>query len=453
MIHNGEKRKGADAVRDMVRGGIAKSLIAFAVPLVLGNLFQLAYNAVDGMVVGRFAGDGALAAVGTADPVMNLLILGVTGLCIGAGVLMSNFFGAGDYAQLKKELAAMLALGMGLAGLILVLGLALSRPIFLLMQVPAEVMPEALLYMRIIFLGMPFTCLYNIYAAALRSIGDAKTPTAFLAASCVMNGLLDLLFVAVFRWGVAGAAIATDMAAMTSALACVAYTYKRVDLLRLGREDLRPDKVLMGRTVRYGAATALQQCSQPVGKLFIQGMVNSLGVSTMAAFNAVGKIEDFALVPERSLSNAMTTFTAQNDGAGRKDRVRQGLIRGLMLELAYFVFICTLILWLHRPMLGLFSGEAATLDEGSRYFRVMAFFYWLPALTNGIQGFFRGMKHMKVTLFLTLTQISVRVLVTWLVIGRLGITGIAYACAAGWVAMLIAAAVYFRRAVYPGLRE
>ena len=440
-------------MRDMVRGGIAKSLVAFAVPLVLGNLFQLAYNAVDGMVVGRFAGDGALAAVGTADPVMNLLILGVTGLCIGAGVLMSNFFGAGDYASLKKELAAMLALGMGLAALILVLGLALSRPIFLLMQVPAEVMPEALLYMRIIFLGMPFTCLYNIYAAALRSIGDAKTPTVFLAASCVMNGLLDVLFVALFHWGVAGAAIATDMAAMASALACVAYTYRKIDLLRLGREDMRPDKSLVGRTVRYGAATALQQCSQPVGKLFIQGMVNSLGVSTMAAFNAVGKIEDFALVPERSLANAMTTFTAQNDGAGRRDRVRQGLIRGLMLELAYFVFICLVILWLHRPMLGLFSGEAATLDEGSKYFRVMAFFYWLPALTNGIQGFFRGMKHMKVTLFLTLTQISVRVLVTWLVIGRLGITGIAYACAAGWVAMLVVAAVYFRRAVYPGLRE
>ena len=438
---------------DMVKGSISKSLVAFAVPLVLGNLFQLAYNAVDGMVVGRFAGDGALAAVGTADPVMSLLILGVTGLCIGAGVLMSNFFGAGDYAQLKKELAAMLALGMGLAALILVLGLILSRPVFLLMQVPAEVMPEALLYMRIIFLGMPFTCLYNIYAAALRSIGDARTPTVFLAASCVMNGLLDVLFVAVFHWGVAGAAIATDMAAMASALACVAYTYKRIDLLRLGREDLRPDKSLVGRTVRYGAATALQQCSQPVGKLFIQGMVNSLGVSTMAAFNAVGKIEDFALVPERSLGNAMTTFTAQNDGAGRKDRVRLGLIRGLMLELSYFVFICLVILWLHRPMLGLFSGEAATLDEGSRYFRVMAFFYWLPALTNGIQGFFRGMKHMKVTLFLTLTQISVRVLVTWLLIGSMGITGITYACAAGWTAMLIVAVVYFRRAVYPGLRE
>ena len=438
---------------DMVKGSISKSLVAFAVPLVLGNLFQLAYNAVDGMVVGRFAGDGALAAVGTADPVMSLLILGVTGLCIGAGVLMSNFFGAGDYAQLKKELAAMLALGMGLAALILVLGLILSRPVFLLMQVPAEVMPEALLYMRIIFLGMPFTCLYNIYAAALRSIGDARTPTVFLAASCVMNGLLDVLFVAVFHWGVAGAAIATDMAAMASALACVAYTYKRIDLLRLGREDLRPDKSLVGRTVRYGAATALQQCSQPVGKLFIQGMVNSLGVSTMAAFNAVGKIEDFALVPERSLGNAMTTFTAQNDGAGRKDRVRLGLIRGLMLELSYFVFICLVILWLHRPMLGLFSGEAATLDEGSRYFRVMAFFYWLPALTNGIQGFFRGMKHMKVTLFLTLTQISVRVLVTWLLIGSMGITGITYACAAGGTAMLIVAVVYFRRAVYPGLRE
>ncbi len=439
-------------MRDMVKGGVAKNILSFTVPLVLGNLFQLTYNAVDSMIVGRFAGDGALAAVGTADPVMNLLILGITGLCIGAGVLMSNAFGAKDFGQLKKELAAMLALGMGLSGAILVLGLCLARPVFGLMQVPGEVLPDALRYMRVIFLGMPFTGLYNIYAAALRSIGDARTPTVFLAASCVMNGLLDVLFVAGFHWGVTGAALATDLAALASAGACVVYTYKKVTLLRLDRDELRPERALVARTVRYGAATALQQCSQPLGKLFIQGMVNTLGVSTMAAFNAVGKIEDFALVPERSVANAMTTFTAQNDGAGRKDRVRQGLIKGLTLELGYFVFICIVILWLHRPMLGLFSTEAATLEEGSRYFRVMAFFYWLPALTNGVQGFFRGMKHMKITLALTLTQISVRVLVTWLLLGHLGITGIAYACAAGWTAMLIVAGVYFRRAVYPQIR-
>ena len=439
-------------MRDMTKGAAAGSILSFSVPLVLGNLFQLTYNAVDSMIVGRLAGDGALAAVGTADPVMNLLILGISGLCIGAGVLMSNAFGAKDYANLKKALAAMLAVGLGLAGTILVLGLCLARPIFMLMRVPEEILPDALRYMRIIFLGMPFTCLYNIYAAALRSIGDAKTPTVFLAASCVMNGLLDVLFVAGLHLGVAGAAWATVLAAMASAGACVVYTYKKVPLLRLGRGDLRPDRALMGQSIKYGAATALQQCSQPMGKLFIQGMVNTLGVSVMAAFNAVGKIEDLALVPERSLSNAMMTFTAQNDGAGRKDRVRQGLVRGLGLELGYFLIICPVILLLHRPMLGLFSEGPETLAEGARYFHVMAFFYWLPALTNGVQGFFRGMKHMTITLVLTLTQISVRVLVTYLLIGSAGITGIAWACAAGWTAMLAVAGGYFRRAVYPRLR-
>lgn len=434
-------------MRDLVKGSVAKNILVFAVPLVLGNLFQLTYNAVDSMIVGRFAGDGALAAVGTADPVMNFLILFITGLCMGASVLMSSFFGRKRFDALRKEMASLLILGLALSVLILFAGLGLSRAIFVSMQVPQDVMPDALRYIRIIFAGMPFTCLYNIYAAALRSIGDSKMPVLFLAGASVVNALLDVLFVAVLDLGVAGAAAATDAAAFLSAAACAVYIHQKVDVLRLTRGALRPDRDMIRQTLRYGSATALQQCSQPLGKLFIQGMVNTLGVSTMAAFNAVGKIEDFALVPERSISNAMMTFTAQNDGAGEKERVRQGLYKGIVLELSYFVFICLFILALHRPILSLFTTGTATLDEGARYFRVMAFFYWLPALTNGMQGFFRGMKHMKVTLALTVIQISCRVLVTYLLIGTWGITGIAYACAAGWIAMLTVGGIYFKRVV------
>lgn len=436
-------------MRDMVRGGISKNIAAFAVPLVLGNLFQLAYNAVDSMIVGRFAGDGALAAVGTADPVMNFLILFITGLCMGASVLMSNAFGRKELDALRKTLANLIILGCLLSVVILVLGLGLSGPVFALMRVPEAVMADALRYIRIIFIGMPFTCLYNIFAAALRSVGDAKAPVVILAAASAVNALLDVLFVAALDLGAAGAAAATDIAAFLSAIGCVLYIYAKVDVLRPKREDMRLDRTLMGQTLRYGGATALQQCSQPLGKLFIQGMVNSLGVSAMAAFNAVGKIEDFALVPERSIANAMMTFTAQNDGAGEKGRVREGLRKGLILELSYYVLICILISTLRRPLLSLFSQETATLDQGARYFRVMAFFYFLPALTNGVQGFFRGMKHMKITLALTVIQISCRVFVTYLLIGTAGIAGIAYACAAGWIAMLLAAGVYFRRRVYP----
>ncbi len=431
----------------MTQGSIAKNLITFSIPLVLGNAFQLAYNAVDSMIVGRFAGDAALAAVGTADPVMNLLILFITGTCMGASVLMSGSFGAKRSKALRRELANLLLLGLAMSALIFGAGFALSRPIFALMQVPDEILGEALAYLRIVLAGMPFTCAYNIYAAALRSIGDSRTPVIFLAASSLANVALDLLFVAAFHWRAAGAAAATVIANLLSAAACAIYTNRRVDALRIARADIRPDQRTLRDILKYGGATALQQCSQPLGKLFIQGMVNALGVSTIAAFNAVGKIEDFALVPERSIANAMMTFTAQNMGANEKERARRGLWRGMLLELVYFAFICLFVLLLHGPLLSMFSAEATTLSEGARYFRVMAFFYWLPAVTNGMQGFFRGVKHMKVTIALTCVQISFRVLVTWLLIGKLGITGIAYACATGWIAMLVVGTVYFRRKV------
>ncbi len=425
------------ATMDMTQGKILPAMIRFTIPLVLGNLFQLTYNAADSMIIGRIAGDASLAAVSAADPVMNLIILGITGICIGASVLMSNFYGAGQKDLLRRELGALLKLGGVLVSVITLLGLAFSRQILQLMRVKPEILEPAVLYLRIIFAGMPFTCLYNAYAASLRSIGDSKTPILFLALSSVLNICMDILFVAGFHWDVAGAGIATVIAQALSGVLCVLYVYRRVPLLHLGRDCFKDTRSLTARTLKYGVTTALQQCSQPLGKLFIQGTVNSLDIAAIAAFNAVGKIEDIALVPERSISNAMMTFTAQNDGAGKEDRVRKGLIRGMLLEVSYFAFICVTLLLLHRPLLSLFSKGQATVAEGGSYFRVLIFFYWLPAVTNGFQGFFRGLKHMKVTLLGTLTQISVRVLFTMLLVPKIGISGIAYACILGWTAMLV----------------
>lgn len=432
--------------RDLTKGSIVSNILSYTIPLIFGNIFQLTYNAVDSIVIGRFAGKNSLAAVGTADPVMNLLILGITGLCIGASVLISNFFGAGDLEKVKRELATGLVICGGFSLIVLLLGIFLSRPILQLMQVPAEIMKEADIYLKIIFIGMPFTCLYNVYAAALRSVGDAATPIKFLIVACVLNAGLDVVLVAGLGLGGLGAGLATDIAQSVSAFACILYVYRRVPSLHLNRSHFRLEKELVHKTIRYGMTTALQQCSQPLGKLFIQGMVNTLGVSTMAAFNAVGKIEDFALVPERSIGNAMMTFTAQNDGAGEKKRIRKGFHRGMLLELSYFVMIFFLLKWFYHPLLLMFSEDEMTLAEGGKYFQVMIFFYFLPALTNGMQGFFRGVKHMNITLFGTLTQISFRVIFTFFLIPVMGITGIAYACAAGWAAMLILEGIYYRAA-------
>lgn len=432
-------------VRDLTKGSVPKHLITFAIPIILGNLFQLTYNAVDSIVVGRYAGTDSLAAVGTANPVMNIVILGVTGICIGASVLMSQFFGAGDEEKLKREVSTTLVFGGIFSLAMVVLGLALSKAILWMMSTPEEILDIAAVYLRIIFLGMPFTYLYNAMASAMRSVGDSKTPIQFLAASSVLNIFLDFLFVAVFHWEAVGAGIATVLSQAMSALLCVWYVYRRVPLLQLRPGELKMDRELLKLTLQHGSITALQQSCQPIGKLLIQGKINTLGVSAMAAFNAVNRVDDFAFTPEQSISHAMMTFIAQNRGAKQMDRVKKGFRDGLLVEFGYWVLICAVILLFRRPIMGLFSsGESGgMLELGVEYLGLMAFFYLLPAFTNGIQGFFRGMGNMKITLISTIIQISVRVVFVYLLVPAVGMTGVAYASLIGWICMLAAEVPYY----------
>lgn len=432
-------------VKDLTKGSIPKHLITFAVPIVLGNLFQLTYNAVDSIVVGKFAGQGALAAVGTANPVMNIVILGVTGICIGASVLMSQFFGAGDEEKLKKEVSTTLVFGGIFSIAMVVLGLLFSKTILRLMKTPDEILDIAGIYLRIIFLGMPFTYLYNAMASAMRSVGDSKTPIQFLAASSVLNIFLDFLFVAIFHWSAVGAGIATVLSQAASSLLCVWYVYRKVPLLQLRPSELKMDKELLKLTLQQGSITALQQSCQPIGKLLIQGKINTLGVSAMAAFNAVNRVDDFAFTPEQSISHAMMTFIAQNRGANQKERVKKGFRDGLIVEFGYWVIICTVILLFRRPIMSLFSSgeDFDMLELGVSYLGLMAFFYLLPAFTNGVQGFFRGMGNMKITLISTIIQISVRVIFVYILVPSLGITGVAFASFIGWVCMLAAEIPYY----------
>lgn len=257
-------------MKDMTKGNIPSQLIGFSIPLVLGNLFQLTYNAVDSIVVGKFAGERALAAVGTGNPVMNIVILGITGICIGASVLMSEFYGAGKHDRLKKEVSTILLFGTYFSLAIAVLGVVFSRGILRLLQVPEEILGDAVIYLRVIFLGMPFTFFYNAVASALRSVGDSKTPVRFLAFASVLNGALDLLLVGVFGMSVFGAALSTVIAEAASAGLCIWHVYRKVPLLRLRRQDFHMDRDLLRLTLRHGSITALQQSCQPIGKLLIK---------------------------------------------------------------------------------------------------------------------------------------------------------------------------------------
>ena len=432
------------ASTDLTQGPILRALISQAVPLVLGSLFQLAYNAVDSIIAGRFIGIEALAATGMAAPVMNILILGISGLSMGAGVIMSTYFGEKDYAMLSKELSTLLGAGLVFSLSAAVLGIVFTPKLLVLLNVPYEVLPMTAVYLRIIFCGLPFTCFYNELAQALKSIGDAATPLKFLTFSSVLNALLDLFFIGVLGFGIVCSAMTTIISEGISALLCAIYIKRKVALLSFNR--LRIDKALLGTTLSFGSVTALQQACQPVGKLLIQSAVNTLGVAVIAAYNAVTRIDDFAFTPEQSISHAMTTFTAQNNGSKNTERVKQGLRKGLLLEFCYFISIFLAVFASRGFLMKLFvsgSDSAAVLQEGESYLSLMAFFYIFPAFTNGIQGFFRGLGNIKLTLLCTFIQTSARVVFTFLLVPSLGIKGIAIACAAGWSLMLLYEVPYY----------
>ena len=433
------------AAVNMTEGSITKHLVDYSIPLILGNMFQLTYNAVDSIIAGRFIGKEALAAEGTASPVMNIVILGMSGICMGASVLMSEFYGAGQKEKLKREMSTTVIFGCYFSVIIAILGGIFSKSLLGALGVPDEILGKAASYLSVIFLGAPFTYFYNAVSAALKSVGDSKTPLKFLAFSSILNAVLDLIFIGGLGFGIVCSAVTTVAAEAASAVLCITYVYRKIPMLQLRRGEFTMDRQLLRQTLRYGSITALQQSCQPIGKLLIQGAVNPLGVDMIAAFNAVNRIDDYAFTPEQSISHGITTFVAQNRGAGRKERIRKGFRRGLMLEACYWVFICITITLFRRPLMGLFvtAGNEGIVALGSSYLGLMALFYVFPAFTNGIQGFFRGMGNMSVTLLGTFVQTSLRVVFVYLLTPGIGLMGVAYACAIGWSVMLLVEVPYY----------
>ena len=266
----------------------------------------------------------------------------------------------------------------------------------------------------------------------------------FLAFSAILNALLDLIFIGVLGFGIVCSATTTVIAEAASALLCIGYVYRKIPMLRLGKGEFHMDGALLKRTLQYGTVTALQQSCQPIGKLLIQGAINPLGVDMIAAYNAVNRVDDYAFTPEQSISHGITTFVAQNRGAGKKERIGKGFATGLALEAAYWVLICSLILLLRKPIMGLFvtDGGEGVVQLGASYLGMMAFFYIFPAFTNGFQGFFRGMGRMKMTLLGTFIQTSLRVIFVYLLVPVMGMNGAAVACVIGWSVMLLVEVPY-----------
>ena len=425
---------------DMTEGRIIPQLTEFTIPLVLGNLFQLTYNAADSVIVGKFVGDDALAAVGTAGPIMNMVILFISGMCMGAGILMSTHYGAKDYKLLERQISTSMLGGLAFSAVVALFLILFAHPLLQLLQVPADIIGSAKGYLRIIFLGLIFTFVYNFFSNTLRALGDSKVPLYFLIISALFNVVGDLFFVVVLGWGVPGSALATVLSEMMCCLFCLVYIKKKVPLLCLGKKWRVFDGSILWKTFNYGITSALQQMCVQLGKICVQTVVNVQGVAFIAAFTAINRVDDFAMTPQQNIAHAATTFMAQNRGAGKIRRMKQGFLSSILLQVIYTAAVAVLVFFGARPIMQLFvsDGSEEVIGLGMSYLQLIAFMYLMPAATNTIQGFFRGLGDLKVTLISTILNMSARFLAAWLMVHVMhgGFDRLAWANFFGWVAML-----------------
>lgn len=424
---------------DMTQGRMLPILVKFTIPLVLGNLLQLTYNAVDGIVVGRYVGKEALAAVGTSNPLLTLIILFVQGICLGAGILVGTLYGAKDYKTLKREVSTAMISGVAFSLALTAVCLTTAPALLKILQVDVTIRQEAAAYLRIITCGLVFNFIYNFFASTLRAMGDSKSPLYFLGISALINIVGDFIFVVFFSMGTTGCAVSTVLSEALSCLLCWLYIRKRIPLLDLGKQWLHFDRALFKQIIGYGFTSALQQSTVQLGKIGIQGIVNTMGVTATAAFTAINRIDDYAYIPEQNIGHAMTSVMAQNRGAGETKRVRTAFRVGMYIELVYGAVMGIFLLLFANPVMRLFTHDEATIIQGEAYLHLIAIMYIVPAVTNGIQGYFRGMGDLKITLWSSLINMGVRVITCILLvfICKMGITALPWAYLAGWAAMML----------------
>lgn len=420
---------------DLTQGSIRRGLVRFSLPLIAGNLLQQFYNIVDTWVVGRFLGSVALAAVGSAFSLMTLLTSLLLGLCMGSGVVFSQLYGEGRMDKMKTAMTNAFLMIALLAVLLTGASYLFLPRLIALLRIPAQAVADIADYLLVIFAGIPFVFLYNYLCAVLRSVGNSLAPLVFLLVSTVVNVALDLLFVLVFRWGVAGAAFATVIAQGISAAGALLYFLARMRAFAPQRRHMRIDRALLRRIAGVSVLTSVQQSIMNLGILLVQSLVNSFGIATMAAFAAGVKIDAFAYSPAQDFANGFATFVAQNTGAGKPDRVRRGLREAALLSLSFCAAVSALVFAFARPLLTLFidPGEAQTLAVGVQYLRTEGVFYAGIGLLFLLYATYRALERAGMSVVLTVISLGLRVVIAYACAPAFGVTAIWLSIPVGWL--------------------
>ena len=440
----------------LIREKPMKALLIFAFPMIVGNLFQQFYTMVDSVVVGRFVGENALAAVGASYSLTNVFISIAIGGGVGASVLTSRFFGSREYQKMKMSVSTALLSFLAVSLTLGCVGLLSGREIMILLNTPDNILPQATEYLNIYFLGLPFLFMYNVLASMFNALGRSRIPLYLLIFSSVFNIVLDLILVCQFHMGVAGVAWATLIAQGISAVLAFFLFLKE---MRNYPTDGKMTLFSCGEFLemcRIALPSILQQSTVSIGMMLVQSVVNSFGASVLAGYSAGMRIESICIVPMAAMGNVISSYTAQNLGAGRKDRVVEGYHTGYRIVFAFAVILCVILELFYRPLIELFLGDEGTgmaVSTGVSYLRFIGWFFVLIGLKMITDGLLRGAGDMKMFTVANLVNLSIRVVLAVTLAPRIGIEMVWYAVPIGWLANYLISFAEYRTGKWKRIRN
>ena len=390
-------------IEPMTSGSIGKRMMFFALPLLLGNLFQQLYNTVDSLIVGNFLGSSALAAVSSSGSLIFMLIGFLSGISAGAGVVISQYFGAEDVPNIQRAVHTTVAFGIAAGLLMTIVGILLSPQILAWMGTPESVMPESISYLQIYFSGSLGFVLYNVFVGILQAVGDSRHPLYYLMASSVIKLVLDILFIGFFHTGVGGAALATVISQVFSAILCFVQLLRTRESYQLRLSSIRFDLPMLGRIIRIGLPSGVQNSIIAFANVVVQSYINAFGEMAMAGYGAYTKIEGFAFLPINSFTMAMTTFVGQNLGAGQTERTRKGARFGILVTVVMAELIGVIVMLFAPQLIAAFDSTPAVVQFGVEKARTAALFYCLLAYSHSVASVIRGAGKAVVSMLIMMT--------------------------------------------------
>jgi len=434
-------------MRDFTTGSETQHILRFAIPMLIGDIFQQLYNVVDSIIVGRFIGDKALAAVGASFPVIFVIIALVLGIGIGSTVVISQYFGARNFDMVKRA-ANTIYIFLLISGVVVTaIGLMASGAIFRMLHLPEELMKPARTYLNIFMLGMVVMFAFNAIASILRGIGDSKTPLYFLLISTLTNVGLVLLFVVKFRWGIAGAAWATVISQVVAFIIALIYLNHSQHMLSINLRTMKFDRQIFRQIVKIGLPTGIQQTMVALGSMAMMGIVNSFGTTVIAAFTVASRLDALIATPIMDFAAALSGFVGQNIGANKIDRVKRGLRSTLKISISFCVVNIAIILIFGHSLMGIFTKSSDVIAIGYQYLLVVSLFYIIFAVMFSINGLLRGVGAAVVPMYITLLSLWIfRIPLAYLLSKTFGMgaLGIWWSIPIGWTMGAIAAVAYYR---------